>query len=112
MEPVNVPDLPSDTLINLLGTLGAGGLIGFAIGYFVKKSLKLVLFFIGFQLVIFFVAEYYGLISVLDGALVKTADGSVQLIASFTEFLKNRLAQFTAQTTGMLAGFYLGIKTG
>lgn len=92
--------------------LGGSFVIGFTIGYFIKKSLKIAMYIIGFQLVIFFIAEYFGLINVIDTGLIKAANGFSEGMRIFWNFLYNRLALFPTQTIGATAGILIGLKKG
>ena len=55
-----------DTGSFLLVSVGAPFLMGMAVGYFMKKTLKIALFLLGLSIVLLLVAGYYGMIHILS----------------------------------------------
>ncbi len=99
-------------LESILASMGVGFLLGFSLGYFSKKMLKLILLFVGFLLGVIILLEFYGIITVNYEKLTEVVLGikapSYSLLEQIKEFLWNRLP-FAAS---FFAGFYFGFKKG
>ena len=91
--------------------MGSSFLIGMAVGFFIKKSFKIVLFILGFSLIVTFYMESQGIFTINDKVLEESiANGSKYfnfLIAS----VKERITSFQSGV-GALAGFVVGLKFG
>lgn len=94
---------------------GLGGLIGFAIGYFFKKSLKIVLFTLGFITLILvllnqfeFVNIQWKTIEMAYSSAVEGTGGSKQILESITQWLSDRIPL----GGGLVVGFFAGLKFG
>ena len=107
-------DLSSDIFSStfLLGNVGAPFLIGMAVGYFAKKMLKTALFIGGAILVILFVAESQGIISINGAALEDAASSTAEMAKVSGDFLVNRLGVMTSRGASGAGGFYIGFKFG
>ncbi len=91
--------------------LGSSFTIGLAVGFFVKKSFKAVLFILGFALIIMFFMESQGIFTindkVLEQSIAQGSDYFQYLVAS----VKERITSFQTGV-GALAGFVVGLKLG
>ena len=96
----------------LLPNVGAPFIIGLAVGYFAKKMLRTALFFAGGAIVFLFISEYYGFITVNDGALEHAASSAVSAAQTFSNFLTTRLSSIASKGVSSVAGFYFGLKMG
>ncbi|WP_347988526.1 FUN14 domain-containing protein [Methylomonas sp. AM2-LC] len=96
----------------LLGNLGAPFILGMAVGYFAKKMFRLALFFGGAIVVLLFVAEYYGVITVSDAALQTAASSAATAAKESGSFLIDRLSVITSRGVSGGAGFFVGFKLG
>jgi uncharacterized membrane protein (Fun14 family) len=96
----------------LLGNLGAPFVIGLAVGYFAKKMLRMALIFSGGLIVLFFIAEYYGLINVNDTALQTVASSAAEAAKESGSFLIDRLSVITSRGVSASAGFFVGFRLG
>lgn len=96
----------------LLGNVGAPFIIGFAVGYFAKKTLKFALLLAGLAIIIMFVTEYYGFTHVSDEGLKNATSVVVNGMKTFADFLLNRLSQITSRGLSAVAGFATGLKFG
>ncbi|MBD3794755.1 MAG: FUN14 domain-containing protein [Epsilonproteobacteria bacterium] len=93
--------------------LGTSFVIGLAVGFFLKKSIKMALFVLGFILVAMFLMESNGMLSVNETTLEHTVGGGIDLVQSLASFLKNRLDAMTFGKAGSaVAGFFVGLKIG
>jgi len=93
--------------------LGTSFVIGMAVGFFLKKSLKLALFVLGFMLVAMFLMESNGMFSVNETTLEHGVSGGIDMFQSLAIFLKNRLDAMTFGKAGSaVAGFIVGLKIG
>lgn len=102
-----------DDLSSFLFTnVGAPFVIGLAVGYFTKKTLKLALFLGGMAVVLLFVTEYYGFTEVSDAGLKMVAHNLTETAKQFGGFLVDRLSQITGKGLSAVAGFYAGFKLG
>jgi uncharacterized membrane protein (Fun14 family) len=91
--------------------MGSSFLIGLALGYFIKKSFKAVLFILGFSLIMMFFMESQGVFTIND----KVLEQSIQSGAEYFDFLvasvKERITTFQTGV-GAVAGFVVGLKFG
>jgi len=93
--------------------MGSGFLIGLSIGYFLKKSFKVILIFMGLIMVSLFVLENNGVVTINEDSLDSTVSMGAEAFKSFAAFLKERLSRFSfASGGGATAGFVLGLKWG
>lgn len=96
----------------LLANVGAPFLIGLAVGYFAKKTLKMALFMGGLAIVLLFVSEYYGFTTVSDEGLKQTTTMVVDSLKGFGGFLSDRLSRISSKGLSAVAGFAAGLKFG
>ena len=96
----------------VLTNVGVPFVIGLAVGYFSKKMLRMALFLGGAAIVLLFVSEYYGIMSMPRdqlGAVVNEATGGIK---HFGEFLMTRLGSLTSKGVSGVGGFFVGFKLG
>lgn len=115
----NVPVDGSESSINdylsgefLLTNVGAPFVIGLAVGYFAKKTLKFALFLGGAAVVLLFITEYYGITQVNDAHLKNVADSATQMAKDSGGYLVERLSQITGKGVSAVVGFFTGLKFG
>ena len=96
----------------LLGSVGAPFIIGMAVGYFSKKTMKAALFIGGGFIVLLFISEYYGMVHVDDAELQHAAEAAVDAAESSSHFLVDRLSSITSKGLSAAAGFFAGFKMG
>lgn len=96
----------------LLINIGAPLLMGMAVGYFIKKTLKLGLFLLGLSIVGLFVAGYYGLIQISGPELTHAVETGTSAVNRFGSFLINTLSGLGGVGLGGVAGFFIGLKMG
>jgi len=115
MEEIQAPQTPitsSDTMFPYM-ELGSSFMIGLAVGYFLKKSFKLLLLLLGFALVITFVLESQGIVSLNEANLESSVSSGMDMFKNFAMFLKDRLGESTfTKGLGAVAGFFVGLKMG
>ena len=93
--------------------MGSGFLVGLSVGYFLKKSFKVILVLMGLVVVALFVLESKGVISINEGNLDSTVTAGASAFKSFAGFLQERLGRFTFAGGGSaIAGFLTGLKWG
>ncbi|KIM09525.1 MAG: hypothetical protein KU29_01875 [Sulfurovum sp. FS06-10] len=93
--------------------MGTSFVIGLAIGYFLKKSFKFLLLLLGLGLVILFVLESKGTITVDDQVIQNGVSSGVSTFQSFIDMIKTRLSHMELSTgAGAIAGFFVGLKFG
>lgn len=95
--------------------MGLGGILGFAIGYFFKKSLKIVFFVLGFMTLILvllsqfdFINIQWDLIESTYSSAVEGTGGSRELLDSISLWLTDRIPL----GGGLVIGFFAGLKMG
>jgi len=91
--------------------MGSSFVIGLAVGYFLKKSFKAVLFILGFALIVLFYMESQGLFSLNEAMLDSGVSTGIDYFKSIVSALQERLTSFTSGV-GAVAGFLVGIKFG
>ncbi len=93
--------------------LSIGFIMGLAIGYFLKKGIKLALFIGGLLIIGLFALQYYGIIEINNHGLLTGADRIVALLKAIGTFAKEHLASLEKEGAGgATAGFLLGLKIG
>jgi uncharacterized membrane protein (Fun14 family) len=106
----NSSDIISNTF--LLGNVGAPFVIGMAVGYFARKMLGLALFVGGGIIVLMFIGEYYGIITVNGEVLLDAAGAAAQAAKDSGSFLLDRLGAVVSRGVSAVGGFYVGFKLG
>ncbi len=96
----------------LLINIGAPFLIGMAVGYFIKKTLKIGLFLLGFAVVALFVASYYGVIHLSGTELTHSVEKGTDAVNRFGSFLISSLSGLGGVGLSGCTGFFVGLKIG
>lgn len=91
--------------------LGTSFTIGLAVGFFIKKSFKMVLFVLGFALIISFYMESQGIFTINDKVLEESIANGTQYFDYLVSAVKERITSFQSGV-GALAGFVVGLKLG
>jgi uncharacterized membrane protein (Fun14 family) len=93
--------------------MGSGFLIGLSVGYFLKKSFKLILLLMGLVVVAMFVLESKGVITINESSLDQTVSAGANTFKVIANFLKESLGALTFAGGGSaIAGFLTGLKWG
>jgi len=93
--------------------MGTGFLIGLAVGYFLKKSFKILLALLGVGIILIFVLESQKVVSINEEGLAQTVAAGSEQFKHFAAFLKERLSRLSFSSTGSaVAGFFAGLKMG
>ncbi len=93
--------------------MGAGFLIGMGVGFFLKKSFKLLLLFLGIGVALIFGLEQLHVVQVDETHLKETVEQGSGFFKQAFVFLKDRLSRFGAAGSGSaIAGFLVGLKMG
>jgi len=92
--------------------VGTGFLLGLSVGYFFKKSFKIVLFIIGLAVVAFFWFDD-NYIVIENGTILGVFNKISHFINMSGNFLYNKLYNIEVSGgVGAIAGFLLGLKLG
>ena len=91
--------------------MGSGFVIGLAVGFFIKKSFKMVLFILGFALITTFYMESQGIFTINDKVLEESVANGVKYFDYLISAVKERITGFQSGA-GALAGFVIGLKLG
>jgi uncharacterized membrane protein (Fun14 family) len=110
VPPIETNDIFSQSF--LINNVGAPFLIGFAVGYFIKKVLKIGLFLAGAAIVFLFVSEYYGVSKVDDAQLKEAADAASHAAEVSGNLLVERLSSIGSKGVSGVVGFFAGLKLG
>ncbi len=96
----------------ILFNAGAGFILGFAVGYALKKLLKLVLLILGLVTLTLLALEYYGIISVNYNRFVELVDKAINATRSAASgILPHAIASFSFAgpfALGLAIGFKMG----
>jgi len=93
--------------------MGTGFLIGLSVGFVLKKSFKLLLFFLGFAIISLFLLENNGFVTINETQVQQSVSTWSAQFQHFVAFLKTRLELFTASRgLSAIAGFVIGLKIG
>jgi uncharacterized membrane protein (Fun14 family) len=99
VSPMNIPEIVNP----LNSTIVAGGLVGFMIGYFIRKIIKVILFALGGVLSLIMYLQYQGVISVyVDKVQHFTYTLTNSIANSTTNILSNQGNNFTVLPLGYL----------
>ena len=91
--------------------MGSSFLIGLAVGFFIKKSFKAVLFILGFSLIMMFFMESQGIFTINDKVLEQSITQGSDYFNFLVTSVKERITSFQSGV-GALAGFVVGLKLG
>jgi len=103
-------NISADTPLPYL-EMGSSFVIGLAVGFFIKKSFKMVLFILGFALIISFYMESQGIFTINDKVLEESISNGMQYFDYLVAAVKERITSFQSGV-GALAGFVVGLKLG
>ena len=108
-EPIE-SGISADTPIPYL-EMGSSFIIGLAVGYFIKKSFKAVLFIVGFSLIVMFFMESQGVFTINDKILEESIANGAKYFDFLVASVKERITSFQTGV-GAVAGFVVGLKFG
>jgi len=91
--------------------MGSSFVIGLAVGFFIKKSFKMVLFILGFALIASFYMESQGIFTINDKVLEESINNGMQYFDYLVAAVKERITSFQSGV-GAVAGFVVGLKLG
>ena len=91
--------------------MGSSFMIGLAVGFFIKKSFKMVLFILGFALIITFYMESQGIFTINDKVLEESITNGTKYFDYLVTAVKERITSFQSGV-GATAGFVVGLKFG
>ncbi len=101
-----MPDLP-------YWNMSGGFIMGLAVGFVLKKSIKVLLFLLGVGLILLFVLDNQKIVVINEQALEHTVEGGMVQLKEFGHFLQHKLSTMHTATTGStVAGFFAGLKIG
>ena len=103
-------NITADTPLPYLD-MGSGFIIGLAVGFFIKKSFKMVLFILGFALIATFYMESQGIFTINDKVLEESIANGVKYFDYLISAVKERITGFQSGA-GAIAGFVIGLKLG
>jgi len=102
--------ISSDTPLPYL-EMGSSFVIGLAVGFFIKKSFKMVLFVLGFALIASFYMESQGIFTINNQVLEESITNGMQYFDYLVAAVKERITSFQSGV-GAVAGFVVGLKLG
>lgn len=93
--------------------IGTGFLIGFCIGFAIKKGLKLLALVTGSLLVIIFILEFFGISAIDNDQLINSIENSRSFLESGYIIIKERIKDLELQGAigagvGAVSGFKFG----
>lgn len=106
----NTPASSMDSPIPYL-EMGTGFIIGLAVGFFIKKSFKIVLFILGFALVVTFYMESQGIFTINEQVLEQQIASGAEYFDYLVVALKERVTSLESGVSAG-AGFLVGLKIG
>jgi len=93
--------------------MGTGFMVGMAVGYFLKKSFKILLALLGVGIILIFVLESQKVVTINEEGLAHTVAAGSEQFRHFAAFLKERLSRLSFAGSGSsVAGFFAGLKMG
>jgi uncharacterized membrane protein (Fun14 family) len=106
--------MPIENIESIATSVGLGGIMGFLLGYFIRKIIKIILFAVGGLLALLMYLQYQGLITVNMAKIESYTDGIVNtLLLSNSESWNHILPSDAANlgfplTSSMAVGFTAG----
>lgn len=101
----------SELLSPLIYQLGAGGILGFVVGYAVKKVLKILALIAGFFALVLIYLGYIGIIDVNYDKLIEMVEGLTGNVGAASEWLSPVIASLPFAGS-FVVGTALGLKKG
>ena len=103
-----------DFLNNLpYAQISSGFLAGLSVGYFFKKSFKIMLFVMGLVLVATFWLKSNSIIEVNNDSILSSFDTIINILKGATTYLHSKLSDLEISGgAGAVAGFLVGLKIG
>ncbi|MFA4647505.1 FUN14 domain-containing protein [Pyrococcus kukulkanii] len=95
-------------LMGITGDVGVGAIVGFIVGYALKKFMKIVMALIGAYVLSLFWLQQKGVITINTDALFNLTKQAAQTTLS----LADKAMGILPGSTAFIAGFYLGFKKG
>ncbi len=96
-----------------LGQISSGFMIGLSVGYFLKKSFKLLLFMLGLATVAIFWFNSKGLLSIDNSSIMSIFDTFLYSLKSSYSFVYEHIkALEPIAGASIVAGFFTGLKFG
>ncbi len=93
--------------------MGEGFIIGLSVGYAIKKSFKIVLFFTGIIVIGMFLLENQHIISINEEGLQRYIGSGTDAFKWLFTFIKDRLSSLSFAGAGStMLGFAAGLKMG
>lgn len=107
-------DTVSDLLIPLVAQIGLGGVVGFAVGFTVKKVSKLAALVLGSLFIMLQVLAYYGIVTIDWGPINHWWAQFVEPTAMRGRWATVRTILFAniPAAGGAIPGFVMGLKMG
>ena len=106
--------MPIENIESIATSVGLGGIMGFLLGYFIRKIIKIILFAVGGILALLMYLQYQGLITVNMAKIQNYTDGIVNtLLSNSTETWNHIIPSGAANlgiplTSSMTVGFTVG----
>ena len=91
---------------------GAGFVLGFAVGYALKKLVKLALVLLGLLTIVLLALEYYGIIQVNYDKFVALVEQAMNMTRSAASSIASHAVASLPFAGSFLLGFALGFKMG
>lgn len=101
----------SELISPLIYQLGAGGILGFVVGYAVKKVLKILALIVGFFALVLIYLGYIGIIDVNYDKLIEMVEGLIGNVGAASEWLSLIIASLPFAGS-FVVGIVLGLKKG
>jgi len=92
--------------------LSSGFIIGLAIGFFIKKSIKIALFIFALALLTIFGAQYLGIVTINQEGLEHLVVNGAEATKTAVFSLKDKLVSMSAGGASAAVGFLAGLKIG
>jgi len=105
-------DPMSEAVYGLIGTIGIAGIIGYAIGYALKKVFKVALIVLGLFLFGMFYLSYVGIVEIHTDKLLMWSESIINTVLGYTSSVYNTALASVPTVAGFAAGFALGVKKG
>jgi uncharacterized membrane protein (Fun14 family) len=110
----NSSDMVGNAVIPLLSQLGFGGVVGFLVGFTLKKVSKLVAIALGLIFILLQVLAYYGIVVIQWGPVASwwSQVAEPQKLQGLWTTLRDLLFTNVPALAGAVPGFLLGLKKG
>ncbi|HDM23544.1 hypothetical protein DRO02_05430 [archaeon] len=101
-----------EILYPILIQMGAGFFIGFAVGYALKKLIKILIVLAGLFFMLLLAMEYYGIVSIKYDKLLEAVENLIGGVSGEAQGIYAHIVAHLPFAAAFIPGFAFGVKKG